>query len=149
MCHVKANGLTANVMLRTYATDHNATETLLHRNGKITECSSSNIFIVYDSKVYTTPATCNILSGITRKSVINLCAKNNTPVIEQEVNWSNLVHADEIWITSCLREVQAVTKLDGKQINGGKSGPLWRKIYDLYQQEIQTKCLNHNTIPTI
>ena len=104
LCHIKANGLTANVILRNFARDHQADESLLHRDGWITECASSNVFLVMQGKVYTTPTSHNILPGVTRAAVIDYCKAARFPVIEAPIQWSQAKYADEIWITSsCVK----------------------------------------------
>ncbi|SVD40367.1 uncharacterized protein METZ01_LOCUS393221, partial [marine metagenome] len=66
-CNTKSISLLANIMYAQEANNHQAEETILCRNGVITECSSSNIFIVSNGCIYTHPEGSHILSGVTRK----------------------------------------------------------------------------------
>ena len=133
-CNTKSISLLANIMYAQEANNHQAEETILCRNGVITECSSSNIFIVSNGCIYTHPEGSHILSGVTRKIVLN-CA-NDCQILAKEKTFTKqeLMQADEAWITSSTREIMPITSIDGILINGGKIGNIWTLIYDRYQE---------------
>ena len=133
-CNTKSISLLANIMYAQEAKNHQAEETILCRNGVITECSSSNIFIVSNGCIYTHPEGSHILSGVTRKIVLN-CA-NDCQILAKEKTFTKqeLMQADEVWITSSTREIMPITSIDGILINGGKIGNIWTLIYDRYQE---------------
>ena len=133
-CNTKSISLLANIMYAQEAKNHQAEETILCRNEVITECSSSNIFIVSNGCIYTHPEGSHILSGVTRKIVLN-CA-NDCQILAKEKTFTKqeLMQADEAWITSSTREIMPITSIDGILINGGKIGNIWTLIYDRYQE---------------
>lgn len=133
-CNIKAISLLPNVLMRQQAVDQGATEAILIRDGLITEGSSSNVFIVDDRQRLITPAKSQyLLPGITRDLILDLAKKLNLECLEQSINTEQLQQANEIWITSSLREVQAVTTLDGQVVGDGRPGPLWKKVYQALQ----------------
>ncbi len=133
-CNTKSISLLANIIYAQEAKNHQAEEAILCRNGVITECSSSNIFIVNNDCIYTHPEGSHILSGVTRKIVLN-CA-NDCQILAKEKTFTKqeLMQADEVWITSSTREIMPITSIDGILINSGKIGDVWTLIYDRYQE---------------
>ena len=133
-CNTKSISLLANITYAQEAKNHQAEEAILCRNGVITECSSSNIFIVNNDCIYTHPEGSHILSGVTRKIVLN-CA-NDCQILAKEKTFTKqeLMQADEVWITSSTREIMPITSIDGILINSGKIGDVWTLIYDRYQE---------------
>ena len=133
-CNTKSISLIANIMYAQEAKKHQAEEAILCRNGVITECSSSNIFIVSNGCIYTHPEGSHILPGVTRKIVLN-CANDCQILAKQETfTKQELMQADEVWITSSTREIIPITLIDGILINGGKIGDVWTLVYDRYQE---------------
>jgi D-alanine transaminase len=133
-CNTKSTSLIANIMYAQDAKNHQAEETILCRNGVITECSSSNVFIVNDNCIYTHPEGPYILPGVTRKIVLN-CARD-CQILAKETTFTrqDLMKADEVWITSSTREIMPITSVDGILINDGRIGDVWSLIYDRYQE---------------
>ncbi len=132
-CDIKATALLANAMLRQQAADRGAVEALLIRDGMVTEGAASNIFVVRGGTLYTAPNGPFILPGITRDLILELAQANAIPVQEQSVPESALFDADEIWITSSMREILPVTRLNDREVGGGNPGPLHARMYALYQ----------------
>ncbi len=133
-CNTKTTSLLANIMYAQDAQNNQVEETILCRNGIITECSSSNLFIVKDEKIYTHPEGSSILPGITRRIVLECAKFCNILVTEKPFAKKDLFDADEVWITSSTREIIPLTKVDNTFINGGKVGPIWSLIYNQYQE---------------
>lgn len=131
-CDIKSIALLANVLGTQRAKEAGANEAILHRDGRVTEGSSSNVFIVKHGVVYTTPDSAEILSGITRNLLTSLQG-SGVAVTTRHFRLDELRLADEIWITSSTREVLAVTTLDGAIVGTGKPGPLYAKAYALFQ----------------
>lgn len=132
-CDIKATALLANAMLRQQAADRGAAEAILIRDGLVTEGAASNVFVVRDDTILTTPNGPFILPGITRDLVLELASARSLPAQEQPLPESALVDADEIWITSSVREILPVTRLNDRPVGSGKPGPLHARIYALYQ----------------
>jgi len=140
-CDTKATSLLANIMFAQEAKNHGVEEVILIRDDIITECSSSNLFMVKNNCIYTHPKSPYILPGITREIIIN-CAKHcDIKVKEVAFNKSSLMNADEVWVSSSTREVIPITHIDDSPINNNKVGEIWSLIYDRYQ-EIKTSTFN-------
>jgi D-alanine transaminase len=133
-CHIKAICLLPNVLLRQKAIDAQSAEAILIRDGLATEGAASNLFVVHEGIIRTPPKGPLLLPGITRDLVIELAAENHIPYEEANILEADLTHADEIWLTSSTKEILAVTQLNGKPVGSGKPGPLWERMYGLYQQ---------------
>lgn len=131
-CHLKTTALLANILMRQQAADAGCYETILIRDGEVTEGAASNVFIVRDGHLMTPPATHLVLPGITRDVVLELAAAEGVPHSERRISRSDLTQADEIWLTSSTREIVAVTELDGHTIGDGRPGPLWHCLRECY-----------------
>ncbi|HSI94880.1 MAG: D-amino acid aminotransferase [Methylophilaceae bacterium] len=132
-CDIKAISLLPNVLLRQLAIDADATETVMFRDGILTEGSASNIFATEKGVILAPPKDNHMLPGITYDLVLELAATNNIPVQIGKFDQSRIRQADELWLTSSTKEVLAITTLDGKAIGDGKPGPLFRRMHALYQ----------------
>lgn len=133
-CHIKAICLLPNVLLRQQAIEADSAEAILIRDGLATEGAASNLFIVHDGIIRTPPKGPLLLPGITRDLVLELAAENNIPHEEANILEGDLSRAEEIWLTSSTKEILPVTQLDGKSVGNGLPGPLWEKMYGLYQE---------------
>ena len=132
-CNIKAISLLANVLLRQEAVDHDVAETLMLRDGYLTEGSSSNIFVVKDGVLLAPPKNQHMLPGITYDVVLELAQAHGLPFRVGPVSEAQLRTADEIWLTSSTKEVLAVVMLDGVAVSDGKPGPIFKRMYALYQ----------------
>ncbi|MDH4120091.1 MAG: D-amino acid aminotransferase [Deltaproteobacteria bacterium] len=132
-CDIKSISLLGNLLMRHQATLEGANETILVRDGFLTEGSSSNVFVVKNGKAATPPKNNLILSGITREVTVELAPTLGIPCEERAVSQQELLSADEIWVASSFREVAPVCWLDGKKVGNGLPGPLWKKIWDGFQ----------------
>lgn len=133
-CDIKSVALLGNVLLRQQAVDAGCAETLLLRDGRLTEASASTVHVVRDGTVITPPNGTRILPGTTRGVVEELCDTLGIPRRTAEVTEQELRTAPEIWLAAATREVQPVTRLDGQPVGNGEPGPLWRRVYDAYQR---------------
>lgn len=132
-CDIKAISLLPNVLLRQLAADAEAIETILLREGFLTEGTASNIFVVRDSVLLAPPKSHLMLPGITYDVVLELAEKNGIRSDVREISEFELRSADEIWLTSSTREVLPVTSLDGKPVGAGKPGEFYCRMNALYQ----------------
>jgi D-alanine transaminase len=133
-CHLKTISLLPNVLMRQLAEDRGADEAILIRDGRATECTVSNLFIVSKGGVITPPKSEYLLPGITRDLLLELARQHGMPWREQEIAESELAAADEIWITSSSKEVIPATRLNGNKVGDGRPGPVWRRMFDHYQE---------------
>ena len=133
-CDIKSISLIGNCLLRQVSADAGAVETILFRDGKLTEASASNVFVVKGGTILS-PAKSNlILPGITYDVVLELAQAAGLPLELREVSEAEVRGADEIWITSSSKEVLAIVSLDGKPVGDGKPGPVFCRMYALYQE---------------
>jgi D-alanine transaminase len=133
-CDIKSVALLANALLRQLAVDANASETILLRDGELMEGSASTVHVVKDGVLITPLNSTRILPSTTRGVVEELADELGIPRRDARISEAELRAADEIWLAAATREVQPVTKLDGQPVGSGKPGPLWRRVYDAYQQ---------------
>ena len=132
-CDIKAVSLLANVLLRQRSVDAGCAETLLLRDGMLTEGSSSNVFIVSGGVIATPPKSHLMLPGVTYDVVLELARQGGMPHAVREITEDELRTADEIWLTSTPKEVLAVTTLDGRPVGDGRPGPVFRRMHAAYQ----------------
>jgi D-alanine transaminase len=132
-CDIKATALLANVLLRELAVQADAAETILVRDGNLTEGSSSAVHVVIEGQLRSPEQSSRILPGTTRSVVEELAARAGVAHQATPVTEAQLRAAEEIWISSALREVLPVTSLDGAAVGSGKPGPLWRRLYNELQ----------------
>ncbi len=105
-------------------------------NKLVLEGSTSNIFIVGRYALYTPSASQNILPGITRRVVLEICRANSIRIWEKKVHYRDLVNAYEVFITSSIAGIVPVKKVDSHQISTPVPGPLTSKISELYQNKL-------------
>ena len=133
-CHIKSISLLGNVMARQLSADVGAVETILIRDGFVTEASASNVFVVKNGVVAAVPQDNLILLGITYDLVTRLAAEGTVKLEIRPIPESELRTADEVWLSSSTKEVLAVTMLDGKPVGNGKPGPVFRRMHALFQE---------------
>jgi D-alanine transaminase len=132
-CDIKSIALLGNVLMRQLAVEAGANETIMIRDGWLTEGSASNVFLVRYGVILAPPKSNLILPGTTYDVVLELAAKAGMPVEVRPVSEAELRSADELWLTSATREVLAVNSLDGKPVGGGAPGPVFRRMYALFR----------------
>jgi len=135
-CDIKSLNLLGNVMAKRKAADFDCQEAIQHRDGTVTEGSSSNVFIVKDGTLKTHPSTNLILNGITRQIVIKLAQQNGISVLEEAFSVADLLNADEVFITSTTMEVTPVIKLVGSESQIYGIGPVTLKLQDDFKKQI-------------
>ena len=142
---IKSVSLLGNVLARQMSADHGAAETIMFRNGWLTEASGSNVWVVHEGAVLGAPRSEHVLEGIRYELLRELCeeegiAYNLRPIAEDDVRT-----ADELMITSASKEVLPVTKLDNQPVGHGalrgKPGPVYARLYEAYQRAKQTQSI--------
>lgn len=136
-CYIKSLNLLPNVLAKQTAMEQGCYEAILHIDGRVTECGSSNIFLVKDGKIYTHPATHRILKGCVRIAVERFANELNIPFIEEAFTVDDIQDADEMFLTSSISEVLPVVEVDKKQIADGKPGEISRKLQKAYEKAAQ------------
>ncbi len=131
-CDMKTVSLLANCLIRQLAVDAGCVETIMLRDGFLTEGAASNIFVVKNGVILTPPKDHQILPGITYDVVLELAAQHGAPCEVRPVSEAELRSADELWMTSSTKEVLPISTLDGKPVGSGKPGPVGRQMYAWY-----------------
>ena len=132
-CNIKATTLLANVLARAQAEQEGADEAILIRDGRAMEGTASNLFIVSHGLLITPPDSDDLLPGVTRDLVLELAEEDGIPYSQATIAAVDLEKAEEIWLTSSTREVGAVVRLNGRPVGEGTPGPLWHRMYRLFQ----------------
>jgi len=135
---IKSVSLLGNVLARQMSADHGAMETIMFRDGFLTEASGSNVWIVHEGALLGAPKSEHVLEGIRFDLLRELCeeagiAYNLRPIPEADVR-----SADEVLISSATKEILPVTRLDGEAVGHGalrgKPGPVYARLYEAYQR---------------
>lgn len=132
-CDIKAISLLPNVLLRQIAIDHGAVETVMFRDGILTEGAASNIFAVENGVILAPPKDNHMLPGITYDLILELAAASGIPLEIGKYSEARIRAANELWLTSSTKEVLPITSLDGQPVGTGKPGAIFWKMYGLYQ----------------
>jgi D-alanine transaminase len=132
-CDIKSTALLANVLLRQLAVDDSAAETILLREGRLTDASASAVHVVIGGELRTPPNSREILPSTTRTVIEELASRAAVPWRSAPVSDAELRAAEEIWISAATREVQPVTRLDGRPVGTGRPGPLWQRVHAAFQ----------------
>jgi D-alanine transaminase len=133
-CDIKSISLIGNCLLRQLSAEAGGAETILFRDGKLTEASASNVFIVERGVIRGPAKSRLILPGITYDVVVELARANGLRIELGDVTEAEVRAADEIWVSSSSKEVLAIVELDGRRVGDGRPGPVFRRMYQLYQE---------------
>jgi D-alanine transaminase len=121
--------------MRQLAAEAGAIETVMFRDGFLTEASASNVLIVKAGTIIAPPKDSLILPGITYDAAIEFAREAGIPTSIRPVPREEALSADEMWLSSSTKEVIAVTTLDGKPFGGGAPGPVFRKLWAVFQSK--------------
>ena len=132
-CDIKSVSLLANVLLRQQAIDAGAGETILLRDGQLTEASASAVHVVIGGEIRTPPRTTRLLPATTRGFIEELAAANGIPCRSAPVSEAELRGADEVWVSAATRGAVPVTTLDDRPVGDGRPGPVWRRMHALVE----------------
>jgi D-alanine transaminase len=133
-CDIKAISLLANVLARQQAVEAGCAETVLLRDGFLSEGAASNIFVVKNGVLRAPPPSRLILTGITYDVVLELAAAHGIAAELRAIGEAELRDADELWMTSSTKEIMPIVSLDGAPVGDGRQGPMARQMDALYQQ---------------
>jgi D-alanine transaminase len=142
---IKSTSLLGNVLARQISADAGAVETIMFRDGFLTEAAASNVWIVREGALLGPPKSDHVLEGIRYELLRELCeacgvAYNLRPITENEV-----ITADEVMLSSATKELLPVTRLDGQSVGHGalrgKPGPVYGRLYEAYQRAKQEQSL--------
>lgn len=112
---------------------------VLSADGKVTEGSAMNLFIVQDGKLITTNTTDNILVGVTRNTIIELAQSIGIPTIERVVDRTELYVSDEAFYCGTGAQVSPITRIDNRNVGDGEVGPITKELQKLYFDVVKGK----------
>ncbi|WP_339146073.1 MULTISPECIES: D-amino-acid transaminase [unclassified Sutcliffiella] len=138
-CDIKSLNLLYNIMVKQKASEAGAFESILIRDGIVTEGSSSNIFIVKEGILQTHPANNLILNGITRTKLLEIMDANGWDYKLESFHKEELMAADEVFLTSTTSEVMPIIKIDGVTFSEGKPGPYTRKFQTAFREAVNSE----------
>ena len=129
-CDLKTVNLLPNVLAKQAATAADAFESILIRDGVVTEGANTNVWAVHDGVARTHPTTHAILGGVTRDVVLGLAAAAGIPVQDEPLRADDLWTADELFVTGTTTDVMPIVRLDGRPIGAGTPGPVARALHE-------------------
>ena len=132
-CDIKSISLLGNVLMKQHAAENGAFETVMFRDGFLTEASSANVMVVRDGTLIAPRPSVQILPGITCDASYDLARQNRMPIELRPVSEAEVRSADELWLSSSGREVLPVTSLDGRPVGQGVPGPAYVAMRGWYQ----------------
>lgn len=106
---------------------------MLNEQGEVTEATTANVYLVRGTSLVTPPLEAGILRGTTRTRILELCKAAGIPAAEVPVHKDDLFAADEIFVSSSVRGILPVVKVDEAHISDGKPGALTRRIRRLFE----------------
>lgn len=109
---------------------------MLNLEGYVCECSADNIFLVKDGVLKTPAPSAGILKGITRDTIIDIARELDIPVREENITRFDLYTADEVFLCGTGAELIAAIKMDGREINGGKPGPVFKRLLESFRRMV-------------
>jgi D-alanine transaminase len=133
-CDIKSVNLLGNVLARQQAKEAGVFEALFIRQGAALEGSVSNLFAVENGEVVTAPEGPHILSGVTRSLILSLARDAGIPVGERTLSREKLYAASEVFLSGTTIEILPVTRIDGRPIGSGSTGPVTRSLAALFQK---------------
>ncbi len=132
---IKSVMLLAPVLGKQAAHEAGAYEAWMVEEGKVTEGTSSNAFIVKDGKVITRGLSNSILAGCTRRALFRLAEENGVTIEERLFTPDEAYDADEAFLTSASNFVMPIVEIDSKRIGGGQPGPITRRLREMFLEE--------------
>lgn len=141
--HIKSTSLLGAVFSRQISFDAGATETVMFRDGYLSEAAASNVWVVKNGQVLGTPNDNLVLEGIRYGLIEELCQQQGVVFSLRRISREEVLQADELLLSSASKEVLAITTLDGQPVGSGRPGPVAERLYAGYQQ---AKLASHSAV---
>jgi D-alanine transaminase len=132
-CDIKSLMLAANVLANQAAKERGAEEAIFVRDGITTEGTHTNVCAVFDGQLVTHPATNQILAGITRGLVLELCSRIGIPSRQAPIPVADLPSARELLLLGTTTQIMPVVQVDGQPVAGGRPGPVTRRLQESFR----------------
>ncbi|MES2948233.1 MAG: D-amino acid aminotransferase [Pseudomonadota bacterium] len=131
--HIKSTSLLGAVFARQISVDAGAVETVMFRDGYLSEAAASNVWVVKNGTVLGPPRDNLMLEGIRYSLIEKICQARGLPFELRRIQRDEILAADELLLSSATKEVLAITTLDGRPVGNGVPGPVYRALYSGYQ----------------
>jgi D-alanine transaminase len=142
---IKSISLLGNVLARQISADHNAAETIMFRDGFLTEAAASNVWIVHEGALLGPPKSEHVLEGIRYELMRELCEETGVAYNLRPIPEADVLSADELLLSSATKELLPVTTLDGEPVGHGalrgKPGPIYARLFEAYQRAKSTQSI--------
>ena len=135
--HIKATSLVGAVLARQISADVDAVETVMFRDGCLSEAAACNVWVVKGGKVFGPPRDNLVLEGIRYGLIEDICRDAGIGFELRRISREEVLDADELLLSSATKEVLAITLLDGQAVGSGKPGPVYAKLHAAYQRAKQ------------
>jgi D-alanine transaminase len=132
--HIKSTSLLGAVFARQISADQGALETVMFRDGFMSEAAASNVWVVKDGVVMGPPKDHLVLEGIRYGLIEGLCRESGLKFELRRITQQEVFGADELLLSSATKEILPITLLDGQPIGSGKPGPVYTLLYAGYQR---------------
>ncbi|MEK6190571.1 MAG: D-amino-acid transaminase [Carnobacterium alterfunditum] len=139
-CDIKSISLLGNIMAKHEAHKQGGDEAILHRDGIVTECSSSNVWMIKDDTIYTHPDGNLVLPGVTKIMLLKVAREAGLSIKEEAFTIEDLKEADEVFASSTTMEAIPITFIDGNPVGQGKRGPGVERLQQLYVDAVEVQC---------
>jgi D-alanine transaminase len=143
--HIKSTSLLGSVFARQISADAGAVETVMFRDGFLSEAATSNVWVVKDGAVLGTPRDHLVLEGIRYGLIEELCRQQGLRFELRRVARAEVLAADELLLSSATKEVLPITTLDGQPVGHGaqrgRPGPVYARLYAAYQQAVAAQSI--------
>ena len=137
ICRHKTTNLLTSILLKEEAKNKSANEAIvINTDGYVAECIVSNIFMVNSGSVVTPSLDTNILPGITRETVLDICQNSGIPAREECFKIESLIKAEEVFITNSLMEIMPVSKIEDNKIGKATPGEITQQLMSAYKRLI-------------
>ncbi len=133
-CDIKTIALIPNILSKKRAAAKELFEIIWHRSGIITEGTQTNVFFVKDKLLFTHPLNTNILAGVTRAIIIELCRQFSIQCYEKEIRVDEINSCEEVFLASTTSEVMPVIEIAGTVVGNGCAGPITKFLQNEYSK---------------
>ncbi len=131
--HIKSTSLLGAVLSRQISFDEGAVETVMFRDGYLSEAAASNVWIVKNSVVLGPVKDNLVLEGIRYGLIEGICKAKGIGFELRRISREEVLNCDELLLSSATKEVLAITSLDGKPVGNGRPGPIYQALHEGYE----------------
>ena len=135
---IKSTSLLGTVLARQISADHGTHETIMFRDGWLTEAAASNVWVVHEGALLGPPKSDHVLEGIRVELLRELCEEAGVAYNLRPLSEADVRAADEVMLSSATKEILPVTTIDGEQVGHGalrgKPGPVYARLHEAYER---------------